>query len=245
MSIIRVKHNQDFVVMNKTGLEDSKLSFKAKGLLAYLLSKPDNWTANISHLKKVSTNGRDSVRTGLKELEDRGYLQRNPIRNDDGTIKEWESVIFEMPVNSPETENPTLDNPTKENTTLINNDCNNNDSNKKTNNNKTQPISKKFKEVFEKTLSVEVFEKLKSIYDDLDIIYKAILVTEKRTKGIPAISYLFKILQNWSDKDLSNIDGIDKHLKQRKDQKSKVGKNNPKNKDLHDIENLEKRGWNN
>ncbi len=41
--IIRVKKCQNnFVMMDKTFLEDTRLSFKAKGILAYLLSKPDN-----------------------------------------------------------------------------------------------------------------------------------------------------------------------------------------------------------
>lgn len=41
--IIRVeKHTKNFVVINKKFLEDKRISFKAKGILTYLLSKPDN-----------------------------------------------------------------------------------------------------------------------------------------------------------------------------------------------------------
>lgn len=42
--VIRVKKRpSNFVMMDKTFLEDDRLSYKAKGLLAYLLSKPDDW----------------------------------------------------------------------------------------------------------------------------------------------------------------------------------------------------------
>lgn len=41
--IIRVRRcPNNFVMMDKTFLEDTRLSFKAKGILAYLLNKPDN-----------------------------------------------------------------------------------------------------------------------------------------------------------------------------------------------------------
>ena len=42
--VIRVqKRPSSFVMMDKSFLEDTRLSYKAKGILAYLLSKPDNW----------------------------------------------------------------------------------------------------------------------------------------------------------------------------------------------------------
>ncbi|MCU5830256.1 replication protein, partial [Clostridioides difficile] len=45
MGIIRVSKDKDnpYVVLNKTCLEDVKLSWQAKGLHSYLISKPDHW----------------------------------------------------------------------------------------------------------------------------------------------------------------------------------------------------------
>ena len=52
MSIIRVSKNKNnpYFLMNNTGINDKNLSFKAKGVLAYLISKPDNWYINYRDL---------------------------------------------------------------------------------------------------------------------------------------------------------------------------------------------------
>ena len=107
------------MVMKKVGLEEKKMSFKAKGLLAYLLSKPDNWTANISHLSKVGPDGNTAIETGLKELEDNYYLHRIKERNKKGQF-EWESIVTEIPTKSPQPENPDMDNPDMEKPELDN-----------------------------------------------------------------------------------------------------------------------------
>lgn len=97
--IIRVKKRpSNFVMMDKTFLEDNRLSFKAKGILAYLLSKPDNWKVITKNLVNASSDGEYSVYSGLKELKKYGYFEKIPIRNEQGTrIVRWESVIYEVP----------------------------------------------------------------------------------------------------------------------------------------------------
>lgn len=96
MATIRVQKNKDYSVINNTGLNDSNLSFKAKGILAYLLSKPDNWTCQVQDLSKNSTDGRDAIYSGLKELRTNGYLIKRPIRIK-GKVSEWEEILFETP----------------------------------------------------------------------------------------------------------------------------------------------------
>lgn len=99
MSIIRVNKNKDnpYVMINKGFLEDSNLSFKAKGILTYLLSKPDNWTCQVKDLQNKGKDGRDSIYNGLKELREHGYLIKKPLRDKEGRIKEWEEEVFEVP----------------------------------------------------------------------------------------------------------------------------------------------------
>ncbi|UZM97330.1 hypothetical protein OL548_19285 [Lysinibacillus sp. MHQ-1] len=41
--IYRVVKNDNFVVLDKGFLNNDQLSWKAKGLLAYMLSLPDDW----------------------------------------------------------------------------------------------------------------------------------------------------------------------------------------------------------
>ncbi|WP_055108967.1 helix-turn-helix domain-containing protein [Paenibacillus ihumii] len=98
-------------------LHDERLSFKARGLLAYMLSKPDNFKFYIDELTKHTTEGKDSIRAGMKELEQLGYVHRYPFKNERGKIMSWELDIYESPSLRPESGFPVVENPT-----LITND---------------------------------------------------------------------------------------------------------------------------
>ncbi len=104
-SIVRVSKNKDnpYVMMNKEFLSDSKLSWRAKGMLSYLLSKPDNWQVNPNDLIKKSKDGRDAVYACLNELIEFGYIQRNKIRNDKGHFSHIEYLVFEVSKTSMDT----------------------------------------------------------------------------------------------------------------------------------------------
>lgn len=65
-----------FARINKAMLNDAKLSWKAKGVLSYLLGKPQGWKIWRNDLIHRSTDGRDSVDSALRELETAGYLRR-------------------------------------------------------------------------------------------------------------------------------------------------------------------------
>lgn len=130
--VIRVKKRPNkYVLLDKTFLEDERLSYKAKGILAYLLSKPDNWKVIIGNLINYSTDGKASVYAGLKELKECGYYEKVPIRNEKGTrIIRWESTVYEVP-NSllpdfQEIENLEIENQFLENQERNNNYINNN-----------------------------------------------------------------------------------------------------------------------
>lgn len=60
-------------------LNDKTLSLKAKGLFAYLFSKPDGWDFSGDRIVIDSSDGRDSVYAGLKELGEHGYLTRKMV----------------------------------------------------------------------------------------------------------------------------------------------------------------------
>lgn len=68
-------------------LRDKNISFKARGILSLLLSHEEGWVTYIDTLyRNFSTNdGRTSVASGLKELEEYGYLERKIYR--DGKTK--------------------------------------------------------------------------------------------------------------------------------------------------------------
>jgi len=98
--IIRVEKNPSnpYVQMDKRPLEDKNLSFRAKGVLAYLLSRPNNWQANVKDLIQQAVDGETSVRSALKELRRHGYASLHTIRKSDGRVagKQW--LIRELPV---------------------------------------------------------------------------------------------------------------------------------------------------
>lgn len=99
MSIFRVKKNANYVVMNRTALNDTRLSWKAKGIIAYMLSMPDDWTFYIEELTSHSSDGEKAFRSGLKELKDTGYVKREPVREGNRIVR-WETVVSEIPLDN-------------------------------------------------------------------------------------------------------------------------------------------------
>lgn len=124
-TIYRVLKNKKnpYVQINKTCLNDERLSWKAKGLLAYMLSLPDDWLIHRNELVTHSRDGLDSVKSILKELKKFGYLNCYQERNEDGTFGRWVTHVFEEPqgisINQPLVENPPADNPLAENPPLL------------------------------------------------------------------------------------------------------------------------------
>ena len=105
--IIRIQKKQNnFVMLDKGFIDDDRLSFKAKGILTYLLSKPDNWKVIVKDLINHSADGKAAIYSGLKELQKHGYYKKSPVR-ENGVIARWESVVYECPKDCPiEEKNP-------------------------------------------------------------------------------------------------------------------------------------------
>ena len=95
-NIIRVQKNKEnpYVIMNKKFLEDKNLSFKAKGLLAYLLSKPDDWNTNVKQLITVSKENEKAIYSAIRELINNGYMTRQVVYKNK-KICNWIYTIFE------------------------------------------------------------------------------------------------------------------------------------------------------
>lgn len=116
MTIFRVEHKKNYTVINNFICTDNRLSWKAKGIWLYAFSRPDDWEFHIDDLLKQSCDGRDSLRSGLNELEKFGYLVRIQKR-ENGQFSNAEWIFLEMPSELkkclPLTENPsTVNQPT-------------------------------------------------------------------------------------------------------------------------------------
>lgn len=76
---------------------DCNLSAKAKGILVYFLSRPDGWKFYASEIVKHFTDGKDSIRSGIKELCDKGYLRVIRVKNEQGQFIGW---VYEILLNT-------------------------------------------------------------------------------------------------------------------------------------------------
>ncbi len=85
--------------MSNYHLQDATISFKAKGLLSFMLSLPETWSFSLAGIARVSLESIDAVRSGMKELETAGYVERSRVRNEHGQMKGTEYVIREIPEN--------------------------------------------------------------------------------------------------------------------------------------------------
>lgn len=74
MLIRRTRRKERWTSLPNSAFEDKRLSWKARGILVFILSKPDDWQIRRDHLIASSDkDGRDSVRSAMKELERIGY----------------------------------------------------------------------------------------------------------------------------------------------------------------------------
>ena len=126
-----IKKKENFTTVHNNLILDKNISWKAKGLLLYMLSRPTGWKYKSIEIAKNSTDGRDSVRNGLKELVENRYISRQ--KNSDGSLTYYifednqqnnitdylEKPKTENPsLKKPETENPKLENPKLDNPSL-------------------------------------------------------------------------------------------------------------------------------
>jgi len=98
MPVFRAEKVNDYAVIAKHHLKNKALSYKAKGLMTFMLSLPEDWDYSQAGLAKLSSDGVDSVRSGIKELEEHGYLTRRRIRDAAGKLGDIEYTIHEIPL---------------------------------------------------------------------------------------------------------------------------------------------------
>jgi hypothetical protein len=94
-NIIRQKRKANYTVIPNEMLNNTELSFKAKAILCYLLSKPDKWSVYLSQLAKASTDGYESVVSGMNELIAKRYVFRQP--NSGVNPGGWEYFVYDEP----------------------------------------------------------------------------------------------------------------------------------------------------
>lgn len=114
------KLNTDFTVTSNEILRHG-LSLKAIGLYLYIISKPDGWNFSVMGTASQVTEGKDAIRSGLKELEDAGFLQRKQARSG-GKFDSNEWYVADRPLaDNPPADKPSAENPTQVSTKEVSN----------------------------------------------------------------------------------------------------------------------------
>jgi hypothetical protein len=96
--IITAKSNAPFARVTKSMLDDPNISWQAKGILSYLLGKPEEWKLRVRDLANRARNGETAIRTALKELREFGYAKLTPVRDERGKIVEWNWRVSDAPI---------------------------------------------------------------------------------------------------------------------------------------------------
>lgn len=97
--IFRTEKNRNYSVIINAVFQDKRLSWGAKGVMGYALTKPDDWTLYIQDVVKQGTDKVHSVSKFFKELRLAGYFKYNKIY-ENGRIVRTEYVISESPAHS-------------------------------------------------------------------------------------------------------------------------------------------------
>ena len=98
--IIRARHDKSdpYFRFRRATAQDARLSWAARGVLAYLFSKPDDWEINAQAMMREGDLGRDGLYRVLGELREAGYVIRKQERRADGTLGRWVTDVHETPI---------------------------------------------------------------------------------------------------------------------------------------------------
>ena len=67
-------------------LLDDRISWKAKGIMYFLLNADDDYDYSIQDLAQRSSDGREKVSSGIRELKQSGYRESKYIRDERGVM---------------------------------------------------------------------------------------------------------------------------------------------------------------
>jgi len=97
--IVIEKDENIYKTINLTAMLNTELSWKAKGIHYYLRTRPKNWKVHFNDLLNKSTDGHDSLKSGLKELKEKKFLYKTQIRDENTKrIIEWIYVSLPEPL---------------------------------------------------------------------------------------------------------------------------------------------------
>ena len=100
MAYCKVEFNTGFTVISNELMRDKRISLKAKGLQALILSLPPEWDMTIEGLSAICIECSDTISSILIELEAAGYLSRYRERNSNGRYGPMQYTFFQSPIHN-------------------------------------------------------------------------------------------------------------------------------------------------
>lgn len=100
MQIVRAARPETgYTTIRNDVLRDVRLSFRARGILAYILSHTDNWRTDAEAMAAVASEGRQAIQTALKELKAAGYIE---TRKSQDAMGRWTTttIVYDTPIES-------------------------------------------------------------------------------------------------------------------------------------------------
>lgn len=113
MIIRAARPEAHFVMVRNSVARDDRLSFRARGVLVAVLSRPDDWSISAENLAREGQESVQTIYKCLRELEAAGYVQRRRVRNAAGQLR-TETLVFDEP--QPTDKKPIVGEPTSRET---------------------------------------------------------------------------------------------------------------------------------
>ena len=211
---IKTKKEKNYTVLDNTFIKDVSLSWKAKGLMTYFISLPDDWVIHLSEIEKHANDGMGSLRSAINELKEHGYLKAEQ-KKVNGKFAEMIYTIIENPnsplneiphTEKPHTENPHTEDPYTENRTQLNtNILNTKELNTNILNTDDDVVMRFYLNNINSTPVIKEIEMLESyqkeLPDDL-ILYAMEKAVENKGRSL---GYIKGILNSWKSKGITTL----------------------------------------
>lgn len=120
----RKRKQGNFAQIDNNMFKDERMSLKAKGLLGYLHTCPENWKFSIQRLSKILKEGDFALRSAVKELVRYGYLEIKRVRTNGrftGTVWEYSDCPKDPKTTDTQASQPHVEKQHMINHTYINN----------------------------------------------------------------------------------------------------------------------------
>lgn len=95
MRVYRTDHEDNYTVLPNEMLQNHELSWLALGILAYLISLPDNNDMTVAKLEEMRKEGKVAVRAAIAELKAAGYYIKED-RHVGGKLRGF-TAVYDIP----------------------------------------------------------------------------------------------------------------------------------------------------